>query len=56
MTRGILIAAALVAPLPALAHPGHGGAEEMIAAALVIGVAAVAAFLLPKALRRRRDD
>jgi hypothetical protein len=56
MKQSLLIAAATLAPLPALAHPGHGGPEEIIAAALFIGVAAVAAFVVPKLLRRRRDD
>jgi hypothetical protein len=51
-----IIAVALVAPLPALAHPGHGGPEEMIAAVLLIAVAAVAVFVVPKVLKRRRDD
>ncbi len=51
-----IIAAALVAPLPALAHPGHGGPEEFITAALLIAVGAVAFFVVPKVLKRRRDD
>jgi len=56
MSRLALLAAAVLAPAPALAHPGHGGPEEMLAAALLIGVAAVAAYVVPKLLGRRRDD
>jgi len=51
-----IIAAALVAPLPALAHPGHGGPEEFITAALLIAVGAAAFFVVPRVLKRRRDD
>ncbi len=51
-----LIAAALMAPLPALAHPGHGGPEEFLAAALLIGIGAVALYVVPKVLKRRRED
>ncbi len=56
MRRAVPIVAALLVPLPALAHPGHGGPEEIIAAALLIGVAAIAGYVVPKLLRRRRDD
>ncbi|MBX9702085.1 MAG: hypothetical protein K2X74_21805 [Acetobacteraceae bacterium] len=56
MTRAMVLAAGVLAPLPALAHPGHGGAEEILAAALLIAVAAVAVFVIPKVRKRRRDD
>ena len=51
-----ILAAAFMAPLPVMAHPGHGGPEEIMAAVLLIAVAAIAAFVVPKAIRRRRDD
>jgi hypothetical protein len=51
-----IIAAALLAPLPALAHPGHGGPEEILTAVLLIALGAVAFFVVPKALRRRKDQ
>jgi hypothetical protein len=56
MKRLSIIAAALAAPLPALAHPGHGGPEEFITAALLIAVGVAAYVVVPKLLKRRKGS